>query len=69
MRSNLISVSPYLGIPAHGFLPDRSGKPFPFWRASSSSGCGSWRRRTDALPHPAGTKRMVRWGGCVKSWA
>ena len=48
----LISASPYLDIPAHRFLPDRSGKPIPSWRASSSSGCGRRRRRTAALLQP-----------------
>lgn len=50
--SQLISASPYLDIPAHRFLPDRSGKPIPSWRASSSSGCGRRRRRTAALLQP-----------------
>lgn len=40
MRSNLISVSPYLGILAHRFLRERSGKPIPSWRASSSRDVG-----------------------------
>ncbi len=54
MRSQLISASPYLDIQADQFLPDRSGKPIPPWRASSSSGCGRRRRRTATLLHPAG---------------
>lgn len=69
MRSKLISAGPYLGILAHQFLPDRSGKPIPCWRTSSSSGCGRRWRRTIALSHPAGRERMVRWGECVNSWA
>lgn len=58
MRSKLMWASPYLGILAHQFLPDRSGKPIPSWRASSSPGCGRWRRRTAALLHPAGRERL-----------
>lgn len=61
MRAKLIWASPYLDILAHQFLPDRSGKPIPSWRGSSSSGCGRRRRRTAALLHPAGRERMGRW--------
>lgn len=58
MRSMLIWAGPYLDILAHKFLPDRSGKPIPSWRASSPPGCGRRRRRTAALLQPAGRERM-----------
>ena len=65
--SQLISASPYLDIPAHRFLPDRSGKPIPSWRASSSPGRGRRRRRTAALPQP---RRQGEDGEVAqRSWA
>lgn len=45
MCYKLISPGPYLAILAHRFLNDRSRKPIPSWRTSSSSSAGCGRRR------------------------
>lgn len=71
MCYKLISAGPYLAILAHRFLNDRSRKPIPSWRTSSSisAGCGRRRgRRFVAAPlYPAGRERMGNsWARCLQ---